>query len=75
MTIAAATNPELADSPCSVAECLDAANRMGSATVSTDPGVGAPPDFLTLTLGLPLCAKHAHLLRMGCILTEFSSGI
>lgn len=48
---------------------------MGSATVVIDPRVGAPPDFETVTLGLPLCTDHAHLLRLGCTLTHFTSGL
>lgn len=75
MTITAPVNPELSDSPCSVAECLETAHLMGSATVAIDPGVGAPPDFETVTFGLPLCTNHAHLLRFGCTLTGFNSGL
>ena len=37
--------------------------------------IGAPPDFRTVTFGLPLCADHAHLLRLGCTLTDFHSGL
>jgi len=54
MTLTVPTSVELADSPCSVAECLETAQLMGSATVRVNPGVGAPPDFETLTVGLPL---------------------
>ena len=53
MTVTVPTSVELADSPCSVAECLETAQLMGSATVRVNPGVGAPPDFETLTVGLP----------------------
>ena len=75
MTLTAAVNPELCDSPCSVAECLEMAAVMGSATIAVDRAVGAPPDFEAVTLGLPLCVNHAHLLRLGCTLTQFSSGL
>jgi len=75
MTVTAPVSPELADSPCSIAECLESAHLMGSATVVIDPRVGAPPDFETVTLGLPLCTDHAHLLRLGCTLTNFTSGL
>jgi hypothetical protein len=68
-------SPELADSSCSVAECLETAQLMGSAAVCINPSAGAPPDFATLTFGLPLCANHANLLRMGCTLTRFTSGL
>jgi hypothetical protein len=75
MTMTARLHPELCDSPCSVAECLEAAHVMASATVSVNPAVGAPPDFEVVTFGLPLCTNHAHLLRCGCILTRFNSGL
>ncbi len=69
MTVTAPLNPELSDSPCSVAECLETAQLMGSATVRINPCLGAPPDFETLTVGLPLCTNHAQLLRLRCTLT------
>jgi hypothetical protein len=75
MTLTALASPELADSPCSVAECLEPAGRMASATVDIDPRMGAPADFETITLGLPLCRNHAELLRLGCTLTRFTSGL
>ena len=75
MTMTAHVNPELADAPCSVAECLETASTMGAATVSASPRTGAPPDFEIVTLGLPLCLNHAHLLRRGCDLLNFHSGI
>jgi hypothetical protein len=75
MTLTAALSSELADTPCSVADCLEVAQTMGSAGVRIDPGIDAPPDFATLTLGLPLCINHAHLLRLGCTLAHFSSGL
>jgi hypothetical protein len=43
--------------------------------VRLDPGMEAPADFRTVTFGLPLCADHAHLLRLGCTLNDFSSGL
>jgi hypothetical protein len=48
---------------------------MGAATVRFDPNVGAPPDFEIVAFGLPLCVNHAHLLRRGCDLLAFHSGI
>jgi hypothetical protein len=75
MTMTAQVSPELADAPCSVAECLEPASAMGTATVCVDPHTGAPPDFDIVTFGLPLCADHAHLLRRGCSLLDFHSGI
>jgi len=66
---------ELADVPCSVGECLEPASTMGSATVCIDPLVEAPPDFQTLTFGLPLCSNHAHLLHRGCQLLDFQTGL
>jgi hypothetical protein len=75
MTIAALLSAELCDSPCSVADCLDPAQVLGSAVVSVNPSVGVPPDLGVITLGLPLCAEHAHLLRPGCTLTRFTSGL
>jgi hypothetical protein len=48
---------------------------MASATVRVDPGTRAPADFHTVTFGLPVCRNHAELLRMGCALTAFSSGL
>jgi len=68
-------SPELADAPCSVGECLETASTLGSATVRIDPTTGAPPDFETITFGLPLCANHAHLLHRGCRLVQFISGL
>jgi hypothetical protein len=67
-------NAELADAPCSVGECFETATTMGAATLRTDPHVSAPPDFTHVTLGLPLCTNHAHLLRGGCTLIDFRSG-
>ena len=75
MTMTAHVSPELADAPCSVAECLETASSMAAATVSVDPQTGAPPDFEIVTFGLPLCVNHAHLLRRGCALLDFHSGI
>ena len=76
MTMTAQVSPgELADAPCSVAECLEPASTMGAATVSVDPHGDAPPDFGIVTFGLPLCINHAHLLRRGCDLLDFHSGI
>jgi len=75
MTMAALVNPELADTPCTVAECLETATTMGSATVRIDPLAGTPPDFETVTLGLPLCINHAHLLHQGCMLLNVHTGL
>jgi hypothetical protein len=75
MTVTARRNLELADSPCTVAECLEIADLMASAAVRVDPRVGAPPDFETVTLGLPLCSNHAELLCLGCTLTRFETGL
>ena len=35
----------------------------------------APPDFRTLTFGLPLCSNHARLLALGCELLDFQPGL
>ena len=75
MTMTAHVSPELADAPCSVGECLETAASLGTATVAVDPQTGAPPDFGIVTFGLPLCLNHAHLLRQGCALLAFHSGI
>ena len=76
MTMTAQVSPEeLADAPCSVAECFETASTMGTATVSVAPQAGAPPDFDIVTFGLPICVNHAHLLRQGCELLEFHSGL
>jgi hypothetical protein len=75
MTMTAQVNPELAETPCSVAKCLETASTMGAATVSVGPHTDTPPDFATITFGLPLCINHAHLLRRGCQLLDFHSGI
>lgn len=75
MTLTAHANPELADSPCSVAECISPAHVMGSATVHVDPQTRAPADVEAVTLGVPLCGNHAELLRLGCTLTRFTSGL
>jgi hypothetical protein len=74
MTMSVRRVPELADTSCSVADCLEMADVMGRATVRTDPRTEAPPDFEVITFGLPLCTTHAHLLRLGCTLSEFDSG-
>jgi hypothetical protein len=66
---------ELADAPCSVGECFRTASTMGTATVRVDPRAGAPPDFASVVFGLPLCLDHAHLLRRGCHLIDFHSGL
>jgi hypothetical protein len=75
MTETVVSIPDLSDTPCSVAECLETAHVMGRATLCTSPAVNAPPDFALLTLGLPLCSNHAQLLRMGCTLDHFHSGL
>ena len=75
MSMTAPLIVELADAPCGVADCLETAAHMGRATVRIDPTIGAPPDFEVITLGLPLCTNHAHLLRNGCALSEFHSGL
>jgi hypothetical protein len=75
VTLTTPVSPDLAGSACSVAECLESAQVMGSATVRLDPGMEAPADFRTVTFGLPLCADHAHLLRLGCTLSVFRSGL
>ena len=75
MTVTARVSPELADTPCSVADCLESAQVMGRATVRVDPQVAAPPDFEIITFGLPLCTDHAHLLHLGCSLAHLDSGL
>jgi hypothetical protein len=75
MTMTALANPELADAPCSVAECFETATTMGAATVRIDPSAETPPDFQTLTLGLPLCSNHAHQLHHGCALVHNHPGL
>lgn len=66
---------DLADTSCSVGECLKRAAAMGSAMVQADPNTIAPPDFRILSLGIPLCADHAYLLTGTCQLLEFTSGL
>ena len=75
MTLTTPVSPDLAGSACSIAECLEGAQVMGSATVRLDPGREAPADFQIVTFGLPLCPDHAHLLRLGCTLNDFRSGL
>ena len=75
MTVTAPVSPDLSDTPCSVADCLESASTMGRATVRIDPKTAAPPDFEIITFGLPMCSHHAHLLRLGCTLDHFSSGL
>jgi hypothetical protein len=75
VTMTAPVSPDLADTPCSVADCLEPASLMGRAAVRVDPRTAAPPDFEVITFGLPLCFHHAHLLRLGCTLDQFSSGM
>jgi hypothetical protein len=76
MTMTAQVSPgELADAPCSVAECFEVASTIGTATVSVDPHVGAPRDFDIVTFGIPICVNHAYLLRQGCELLELGSGM
>lgn len=75
VTLTAALSSELDDSPCSVADCFEVARTMGSATVLVDSGADVPPDFATMTFGLPLCVDHARLRHRGCTLTDFSSGV
>lgn len=75
MTVTTPLSAELADTPCSVAECWVTAAHLGRASIRIDPTIGAAPDFEIVTLGLPLCTNHAHLLRNGCSLRELSSGV
>jgi len=69
------SSSELADAPCSVGECLEPAVTLATATVSIGGRTVAPPDFHTLAFGLPLCENHAVLLRQGCRLVDFHSGL
>jgi hypothetical protein len=75
VTLTTQVSPDLAGCACSVAECLESAHVMASATVSLEPSMEAPADFRTVTFGLPLCPDHAHLLRQGCTLSDFLSGL
>jgi len=75
MTVTSPVSPDLVDTPCTVAECLERAHVMGRATVRVNPDSAAPPDFAIVTLGLPLCSNHAHLLHRGCVLSTFDSGL
>jgi hypothetical protein len=75
VTMTAPVSPDLADTPCSVADCLEPASLMGRATVRTNPTTPAPPNLDVITFGLPLCTDHAQVLRAGCALDDFSSGL
>ena len=75
MTLTTPVSPDLADSACSVADCLESAQVMASATVRINPGPDMPPDFGTVTFGLPVCPNHAHMLHRGCTLSHVHSGI
>lgn len=76
MTVTSAPmSPDLIDTPCSVAECLDPAHSMGRARVRVDAPGPVPSDLTTMTFGLPLCLSHAQLLAHGCRLEGFDSGL
>lgn len=57
--------PDLAGVLCAVCTCLDTADVVAHATVTPHRDVGLNPSDDTLVLELPVCAEHAHLLRMG----------
>jgi len=75
MTLTIPVSPDLADSACSVADCLESAQVMASATVRIDSGPDIPPDSGAVTFGLPVCPNHARLLHRGCTLSHFHSGL
>jgi hypothetical protein len=47
---------------------------MGAATVRIDALTNAPPDFETITFGLPLCVSRAHLLHGGATWSTSAAG-
>lgn len=59
---------------CTAGECLDEALVVAYAVFEVSPSVGAPDCERRQTFALPLCPKHAHLLRMDNTLVEFNSG-
>jgi len=59
------SHPELEQTFCVVADCLDPAQALASAHVVLPPTVGMPDGFEYLTLDIPVCFDHQHLLRLG----------
>lgn len=64
--------PDLNGVACCVGDCFEVADALGTADVRLPPAVGAVEEDELLRLTLPLCAKHAHLLRMGVSSCELS---
>ena len=64
--------PDLDGTGCCAADCLDAADTVGTATlgVPLEVGIDGP-----IVLAVPLCIEHAHLLRMGVTDCRLDSGI
>jgi hypothetical protein len=66
--------PDLNDTACCVGGCVAVADIIGQAAVTLHHETGVPDDQRDLVLELPLCADHAHLLRLGverCDLTTW----
>ena len=59
---------------CTAGECLEVAVVVGHATIQVSPRVGAAVSEVWQTFALPLCAHHAHLLRLDNQLVEFDNG-
>jgi hypothetical protein len=58
-------NPDLNDTTCCVGGCFDVADHMGQAAVRIHHLVGVPEHLQDIVIELPVCAEHAHVLRMG----------
>ena len=59
---------------CTAGECLEEAVVVGHATIRVSPLAGAADSEVWQTFALPLCAHHAHLLRLENQLVEFDNG-
>lgn len=66
-------HPDLDGTICSVIGCFAVADVLGTADLALNVLVGAVEEVLVVTI--PLCANHAHLLRMPPTLTNFDEGL
>ena len=57
--------PDLEDTPCSIAGCFEVADLIATGDALLPPLAIAPGGKETITLEIPLCVEHAHLLRLG----------
>lgn len=58
-------HPDFGDTVCVVSDCIEAAAAIASAHVVLPSTIGMPDGFEYLTLDIPVCTDHRHVLRLG----------